>query len=121
MCISNNFIEQQAYEITEAIRKSSTYNVLRAEISGGNSLEFQKQNDHWNGKDFITKVILEDKNGFLYAVKPDYNGLRFAKGEISYKEYNQLQKKEDIKGFSYFFGIIGSFMGMMIMLMKLFT
>lgn len=121
MCVSNNFIEQQAYEMGEEIRKNSLYKLVRVEVSGGNSLEFQKQDDYWNGKDLITKVILEDTKGTLYSVKPDHNGLRFAKGEITYKEYNQLQKREDFKGFSYFFVIIGFFIIMMFMLMRYLT
>lgn len=121
MCVSNNFIEQQAYEMSEEIRKNSLYKVVRVDVSGGNSCEFQKQDNQWNGKDLITKVTLEDKKGIFYSVKPDHNGLRFAKGEINYKEYSQLQRKEDLKGFSYFFVIIGFFIIMMFALMRFLT
>ena len=118
MCVSNNFIEQQAYKISEEIRKNSLYKVIRLDVSGVSSLGIQKQDDQWNGKDFITKVILEDTRGNYYSVKPDYNGLRFAKGEINYKEYSKLQKKEDLKGLSYFFGITGILIIMMVTFMR---
>lgn len=121
MCVSNNFIEQQAYDMSEEIRKNSLYKVVKVDVSGGDGLGFQKQNDHWNGTDLITKVILEDKKGTIYSIKPDDIGLRFAKGEITYKEYSQLQKKEDLKGFSYFFVIIGFFIIMMFTLMGIIT
>jgi hypothetical protein len=65
--------------------------------------------------------MLEDKKGTIYSIKPDHIGLRFAKGEISYKEYSQIQKKEDLKGFSYFFVIIGFFLIMMFMSMRIIT
>lgn len=103
MCVSNNFIEQQAYRISKEIQNNSLYKVVRLENTEGNSLGLQTQEDPWNGKDFITKVILEDKEGNLYSVNTDNNGLRFAKGEITYKEYRKLQRKENLKGYSYFF------------------
>lgn len=115
MCISNSFIEQKAYEICEEIRKNSWYTVVRVDV-GGNVLDGQ-----WNGKDLITKVILEDTKGTYYSIKPDSNGLRFAKGEINYKEYSKIQKKQDLNGLSYFFVIIGFFVIMMFTLMKFLT
>ena len=121
MCITNNFMEHQAYTISEEIRKQSLYKVVKVEVFGGKSFEFSQQDEQWNGKDFITKIILEDKKGALFSVKPDYSGLRFAKGEITYNEYNKMQKKEDVKGVWYFSGIIGSFMLMMFILMKFVT
>ncbi|MDM5205381.1 hypothetical protein [Cytobacillus kochii] len=121
MCVSNNYIEQQAYEVSKEIRKNSLYKVVRVEVSDGSSDVFQEHDDKWNGKDFITKIILEDEKGTLYSVKPDDHGLRFAKGEISYKGYKQIQKKEDIKGFTYFFGITGSLIIIMLTLVKFLT
>ena len=118
MCISNNFIEQQAYRISEEIRKNSVYRVVGVDASGVSDLSVNQQNDHWNGKDLITKVILEDKDGRLYYVKPDDNGLMFSKGEITYKEYGKRQKKEDVKGISYFFVSIGFIFILMITLLK---
>ena len=114
-------MEHQAYKTSEEIRKQSLYKVVKVEVFGGKSFEFSQQDEQWNGKDFITKIILEDKKGALFSVKPDYSGLRFAKGEITYNEYNKMQKKEDVKGVWYFSGIIGSFMLMMFILMKFVT
>lgn len=121
MCVSNNFIEQQAYEVSKEIRKNSLYNIVRVEVSDGSRYVFQEHDDKWNGKDYITNIFLEDVKGILYSVKPDDHGLRFAKGEITYTEYNQLQKKEDFKGFSYFFVIIGFFIIVMFIFMRYFT
>lgn len=103
VCISNNFMEQQAYKMSKEIQNNSFYKVVRAEDSEGNDLKLRLHDEQWNGKDFITKIILEDKKGNYYSVKPDYNGLRFAKGEINYKEYYKTMRKENFKGYGYFF------------------
>ena len=121
MCITNNFMEHQAYKMSEEIRKHSLYKVVKVEVFGGENFEFSQQAEQWNGKDFITKIILEDKKGALFSVKPDYSGLRFAKGEITYKEYNKMQKKEDGKGVIYLSGIVASFMLMMFIMIKFLT
>lgn len=121
MCVSNHFIEQQAYQISEEIRKSSLYNMVRVVVSGDGGFGLQQQHNQWNGKDLITKVILEDREGMLYSVKPDHNGLRFAKGEITYKEYCKMQKKEDLRGFGYFFMSIGFVFIMMFTLVQFLT
>ena len=83
---------------------------------------FQKlvvhENEHHDtlatGTALITKVLLEDKDGTPYSVEPNLNGLRFAKGEISYKKYQKLQRKNDVTMFLCFFGIIGFFIVLMI-------
>ncbi len=107
MCITNNFIEQQAYEISKEIKKCSIYDVVKFEVLGSKSLAFHKQDIQWNGKDLITKVILEDSNGIHYSICPDHLGLRFAKGEISYKEYKKLIKRDGLKVYNIFFLSIG--------------
>ncbi|KAA9021047.1 hypothetical protein [Niallia endozanthoxylica] len=119
--MSNHFIEQQAYLVSEEIRKSSLYNVVRVDVSGDGGLKSQQQHNQWNGKDLITKVILEDKEGRLYSVKPDHNGVMFAKGEITYKEYSKLQKKEELRGYGYFFASTGFLIIMMFALLKFLT
>jgi len=116
LCVSNHFIEQRAYELCEEIRKNSLYKVARVDVSGGTILDGQ-----WNGKDLITKVIPEDTKGTYYSIKPDPNGLKFAKGELTYKEYSKIQKKANINGFSFFFVVIGFFVIMMFTLMKFLT
>ena len=47
MCVSNNFIEQQAYEVSKEIRKNSLYKIVRVEVSGGSSYVFQEHDDKW--------------------------------------------------------------------------
>lgn len=100
MCFSTNAIEKQVYETTETIRDLSIYKFVRADVTGGKSQEFQNGGEHMG---LITSVILEDRDGTLYSVEPNANGLKFAKGEITYKEYTRIQKRETVKGLSYFF------------------
>jgi hypothetical protein len=127
VCVSNNFIEQQAYRRTEQILENSLYKFVRVDYSRGKSAGFQKQDEHGNdyndrqtnGVALITKVILEDKDGTLYSVEPNINGLRFAKGEISYSKYRKLQRKNDLTMFICFFVIIGFFGVSMLLLSKL--
>ncbi|MBM7607295.1 hypothetical protein JOD29_000532 [Lysinibacillus composti] len=115
MCINNNFIEHHSYQMSEEIRKNSLYEVVRVEVSNGNSL---KENEQWDSKELVSKIILEDKNKNYYVINPDQFGLRFAKGEISYKEYKQLQKKEDFKLISFSVLGIGFLTGMMYVMLK---
>jgi uncharacterized membrane protein YebE (DUF533 family) len=72
-----------------------------------------------SGGALITKVILEDDNGRFFSVDPNINGLKFAKGEISYTKYNKLQKKNDFNMFVCFFGIVGFFGVSMFIISKL--
>lgn len=118
VCINNNFIETEAYRITEEIRKNSLYKVVELEVAGANNLSLQKLDEQWNNNDLITKIILEDKNRNRFSVNPDHFGLRFAKGEISYNEYNQLQKKDNLKWFSYSILGIGFLMIMLYIILK---
>jgi hypothetical protein len=92
MCLSNDAVEQQANVFAQKIRKDTVYKFIRVE-----------KNDF----SFITKVILEDEAGSSYPVEPNSFGLRFAKGEITYKEYKRLQKRENFNGIASFFVIIG--------------
>jgi hypothetical protein len=92
MCLSNDFVEQQANEYAQKIRKGTIYKFSRVE-----------ENDY----SFITKVILEDEAGLSYSVEPNSFGLRFAKGEITYKEYKRLQERETFNGITSFIVIIG--------------
>lgn len=115
MCSSSNFIEQQAYEMSEKIRKASLYKFIRVNYSGGNHLESHSE------VPLITQVILADKNGTTYSVEPNPIGLRFAKGEITYKEYKKLQKRNSLNGIAVFTGIVVFFIGFMFVLMKYFA
>lgn len=120
MCISNNFMEQQAYKMYKEIVSNSLYKVVKAEGTDGKDLRLELNEEQWNGKHFITRVILEDEKGNYYPVKPDDNGLRFAKGEISYKEYSKIRRRENFKGYSYFFVSIG-FITLMFSLVRFLT
>lgn len=95
--------------MSEEIRENSLYKVVKIVIAGGNTFELQAEKYQWNGKDFITKIILEDPYGINYSIKPDSLGLRFAKGYLTYQEYKKIQKKEDLKGYSYIYLTIGFF------------
>lgn len=122
MCAPNIFIEQQAYEMYEKIKKNSVYNFIRADYSESSNLGFHLQGDNIiKGSALITKVVLEDKDGTQYYVEPNPTGVRFAKGEITYKEYKKLQKRETVNGIAAFFGILVFFSGVMYFLMKIFT
>ncbi|CAG9609857.1 hypothetical protein NEOCIP111885_03600 [Pseudoneobacillus rhizosphaerae] len=115
MCSPFHFIEQQAFEMSEKIRKETIYKFVNVEVSESSNLESQKSYAHSNGYEYnsqpragyITKVILVDEKGALFPVEPSMDGLRFAKGEISYKEYNKRQKKETINLVSVFFVAVG--------------
>jgi hypothetical protein len=115
VCAPINFIEQQAYEMYENIRKSSIYKLIRVDYSVGNNQESQ------TGSALITQVVLEDNEGNVYFVEPNSFGVRFANGEITYKEYKKLKKRETLNGIVLFLGIIVFFSGLMIILMKNFA
>ncbi|WP_045519408.1 hypothetical protein [Neobacillus niacini] len=122
MCVPNNFIEQQAYDMYEKIKKNSVYNFIRVDYSGGSNQGSHSQGDNTrNGLALITRVVLEDKDGTLYTIEPNPNGVRFAKGEITYKDYKKLQKRETVNGIATFFGILVFFSGLMHFLMKVFA
>jgi len=98
MCISHNEIERQAYIMSEKIRKNSIYKPIRLDFINGKSTEFKNQalEGIGNGRDLplVSQVILEDKEGLRFGIEPNEIGFRYAIGEITYKEYKQLQNKE---------------------------
>ncbi|WHX99908.1 hypothetical protein [Neobacillus sp. DY30] len=115
MCAPINFIEQQATEMYENIRKSSIYKLIRVDYSVANNQKSQ------SGAGLITQVVLEDNEGNVYFVEPNSFGVRFAKGEITYKEYKKFKKRETLNAILLFLGIIVFFSGLMIILMKNFA
>lgn len=116
MCVSNHFIEQQSYNFSEKIRENSLYKYVGTQLSESDLVYSNKPPiDHLA---FVTKVILEDKDGTLYYVAPNPNGLRFAKQEVTFKEYQKLQKLETRKAIAAFLGIIGFFGLLMVSMMK---
>jgi hypothetical protein len=112
MCSSFDFIEQHAFDMSEKIRKDSIYKFVRVEVSDSSGLnQVHDINECVQISDtrhaLITKVILEDKDGNQYFVEPTPDGLRFAKGEITYKEYGKRQKRETLNIVSFFFMAVG--------------
>ncbi|OAH58633.1 hypothetical protein AWH48_16665 [Domibacillus aminovorans] len=105
MCFSTNAIEQQAYRTALKIREHSIYKFVRAQCTNGDIFDFE--NPSAAQVPVITMVILEDKSGNLYSVEPNYVGLKFAKGDMNYKEYKKIQKKEMAKGLGVFFMTTG--------------
>ena len=107
MCFSNNAIEQLAYTMSEQIYKHSIYKIIKIEFIGGESIDIQNQTQNLFSLDvskelpLVTKLVLKGENGILYAIEPNENGLKFAKGQITYKEYNSIQKGGIYKGFIY--------------------
>lgn len=106
MCSSNHFIEQQAYEMSEKIKKDSVYKFLSVEGEAGG---------------YITKVVLEDKDGTLYSIEPNPIGVKFARGEISFQEYEKLHKRDTVNVIAIFSGVVVLFVGFMFGLMKIFV
>jgi hypothetical protein len=115
MCSSFQFIEQQSFEMSEKIREDTIYKFVRVEFSESSSQGFQNEHGPRNGcaqvsstrPEFITKVILEDLNGKHYFIEPTPDGLRFARGEIPFKEYEKRHKLETMKVVSIFFMAVG--------------
>lgn len=115
MCSSFQFIEQQSFEISEKIREDTIYKFVRVEVSKSSSLGFQHDHGHTNGcvqvsetrPVYITKVILEDVDGKHYFVEPTPDGLRFAKGDISFNEYEKRHKRETLNVITFFFLAVG--------------
>jgi hypothetical protein len=108
VCSPNSFIEQQASEMSEKIRKDSLYKFIRVEYSESEA-------------GYITKVVLEDKDGTVYSIEPNPFGVKFARGEITFKEYKKLQKQDTLNVMAIFSGIIVLFGGFMFGLMKYFV
>jgi len=101
MCVNNNFVESHAYQMYEEIKKSSLFKVVRVEGIRGTYLDPEKLKEQLNCKELIANIVLEDNYKNCYVVNPDPFGYRFAKGEISYKEYNKMQKMDDFKWICY--------------------
>jgi hypothetical protein len=105
VCSSNSFIEQQAYEMSKEIKKDSIYKFIREDYSEAEA-------------GYITKVILEDKDGTVYSIEPNPIGVKFARGEITFKEYKKLQKRDTLNVMAIFSGVIVLFGGFMFGFMK---
>lgn len=111
MCLSNDVLEQGAYLIFNQIIKETTYEIVCLEIDG-KRLQYQDYYSIGN-KEFLqhnvlmSKIHLRDKTGNIYLIEPNMNGLKFAKGEISFAEYIRQQKKAERLAFCLFGILVG--------------
>ncbi|KKK34333.1 hypothetical protein WQ57_23200 [Mesobacillus campisalis] len=111
MCVSNNAFELQAFQMSENIRRHSIYQPVRVMYLDGRWIDLPKKDEEtMDSQDLITKVVLKDSKGNVYEVEPNINGLSFAKGEITYEDYLQLDKKENKKTVTYLLGITGGYL-----------
>jgi hypothetical protein len=113
MCFPQNIIEQETYRFAEEIRKQCVYKPLRIVLAGNQSLQIKPgillNSFPEESVPFISKIILEDKNGQLYEIEPTETGIQFAKGDISYQEYARLQKKESTQYLAFFILVLCTF------------
>ena len=112
MCFSTNVIEQQALIISDKIIKNSIYKPVSMDFISEKNVGIQDFTMQSSGKEIslITRVNLENNEGLQISVEPNENGLRYAMGEISYKDYKKLQNQESRQFISYFFAISSIFL-----------
>jgi hypothetical protein len=122
MCFSTGYIEQQASRMTNEIRSHSVYKFLGVGYFDGDSNHSHKP-EYTHGPleetRLISKIFLEDEDGTVYSVEPNMNGLKFAKGEISYSKYRKSQRKNDTTIFLSFFAMLGFFSVSLFLVSKL--
>lgn len=110
MCFSTNVIEKQASVISEKIIKNSIYKPISLDLIGEKNVGIQDFKFQENGGDpLITRIVLEDNAGLRTSIEPNENGLMYAMGEISYKEYKKTQNKDSRQFIGYFFAISSAF------------
>lgn len=107
MCISSNFVELQAYRICEEMKNQSIYKMMKVGLSDDSIIEPQNLESFGDGRALITKAIFEDTEGKSYSVNINHNGLRFAMGELTYKEYRKMEKNEDLMALGFLALLIG--------------
>lgn len=112
MCFSTNVIEQQALIISDKIIKNSIYKPVSMDFISEKNVGIQDFTMQSSGKEIslITRVNLENNEGLQISVEPNENGLRYAMGEISYKDYKKLQNQESRQFIWYFFAISSAFL-----------
>lgn len=94
MCVSHHNIDQISYHTAGQILKFTIYRPMHIEFIGEGRLPIEAdQPFRVENRGVISKIVLADKGGNLYGIKPDEIGLKFARGEIDYKEYLNQQKK----------------------------
>ncbi|GAM11967.1 hypothetical protein [Mesobacillus selenatarsenatis] len=115
MCVSNNAIELQAYRFSEKIQESSSYNIVRVDFIGGTFLKcdqgisLRDEVQDIANLPLIKNLILQTKSGKQFCVEPDELGLRFAEGELSYRQYLLAKKQKSRQMLYYTFGSTGLF------------
>ncbi|MEQ2527668.1 hypothetical protein WMO40_13235 [Bacillaceae bacterium CLA-AA-H227] len=105
--------------MSEQIRKNTRYAYVKTVFS----VDGFVSGDIQEGKELplVSKVILRDVDGTLYQVGPSLNGLKFAKKEITYKEYKRLEKRETRNAILIFLGSLIGLGSVMVLILKLFT
>lgn len=111
MCFSTNVFEKQASVISEKIIKNSIYKPISLDFIGEKNVGIQDFIFQENGgeQSLITRIVLEDNAGLRTSIEPNENGLMYAMGEISYKEYKKTQNQDSRQFIGYFFAITSSF------------
>gem|GEM_PF-5737156 len=96
MCLDNNAIEHQAKNFFKEIQEHSIYQPIKLLVDEGKYIPVLDNNEIEciTSSVLIKKIFLSDSDGKLYAIEPNRNGLRFAKGEMNYREYSWKCKKE---------------------------
>ena len=112
MCFSTNVIEQQALTMSDKIIKYSIYKPVSLDFIGEKNVGIQDFINQSNGEEIplITNINLENSEGLQISVEPNENGLKYAMGEISYKDYKKLQSQESRQFIGYFFAISSAFL-----------
>lgn len=111
MCFSTNVFEKQASVISEKIIKNSIYKPISLDFIGEKNVGIQDFIFQENGgeQSLITRIVLEDNAGLRTSIEPNENGLMYAMGEISYKEYKKTQNQDSRQFIGYFFAITSAF------------
>ncbi|SEM15248.1 hypothetical protein SAMN04487786_1177 [Paenisporosarcina quisquiliarum] len=112
MCFSTNIIEQQALIISDKIIKNSIYKPVSLDFINEKNVGIQDFIMQSRGKELslVTRVNLVNYEGLQISVEPNENGLMYAMGEISYKDYKKLQNQESKQYIWYFLAISSTFL-----------
>ncbi len=91
--------------------KNSIYKPISLDFIGEKNIGIQDFKFQENGGELplITRIVLEDKAGLRTSIEPNKNGLMYAMGEISYKEYKKTQNQDSRQFIGYFFAISSAF------------
>ncbi len=114
MCFSTNIIEQQVRIISDKIIKNSIFKPVSLDFSSEKNVGIQDFMIHSRSEEIslVTRVNLENNEGILNSIETNENGLMYAMGEISYKDYKnkKLQNQESRQLYWYFLAISSTFL-----------